>query len=313
MRRMFDWHRPLMVVAGAMAVCVAVCLVGMLVDDREVLGVGLWLKPFKFSVSIMIYAVTWAWLIAHLPRYRRIADVAGTVAAIALLVEQVVIVGAAAVGTTSHFNVSSALHTAMWGVMAVSITVLYVCTFITTIAAFFLRLSTPSITLAFRIGAVLGLVGLGLAYLMTSPTSQQLENFQGIAGAHAVGLSDGGPGLPLVGWSTVGGDLRIPHFVGMHALQVMPLFAIALGRLGRSWRPLGDDRIRSRLVVVAGATYALVVALVTFQALAGQSIAHPAGVFVVAGWGIAVGGVLAAIVAVVAPVRRARVLEEAVR
>lgn len=272
MTSVFAWHRPLMTVAALMAVCTVVCAIGLLVDPRQVLGADAWLKPLKFSLSILLYSVTWAWLIANLPRLRRLAHGAGTVVAVALVVEQAAIVGAAAVGTTSHFNVSNGVSAAVWGVMAVSITVLYVGTFLTTVAVFFLRLPTASTTLAVRAGALIALVGMGLAYLMTGPTAAQLNDFRGIVGAHTVGLADGGPGLPLLGWSTVGGDLRIPHFIGMHALQLLPLFAVALGWLGRHWRVLADDRVRRRLVWVATAVYAAALSLVTFQALAGQSI-----------------------------------------
>ncbi len=294
MKTVFAWHRPLMTVAALMVLSTAVCLIGLLVDQRQVTGLDVWTKPLKFSVSILLYSVTWAWLIAHLPRWRRAAHIAGTVIAVALIVEQVLIIGAAAAGTTSHFNVSTPLASAIWSTMAASITTLYVCTFLTTIAVFFLRLGTRSTTLAVRSGAVIALVGMGLAYLMTSPTASQLADFRGIAGAHTVGLADGGPGLPILGWSTVGGDLRIPHFVGMHALQLLPLFAVLLGWLGRRWHPLADDRVRTRLVIVATAVYASIVALVTAQALAGQSIVHPDGVFLAAGWLIALGGLAAA-------------------
>ncbi|WP_241704190.1 hypothetical protein [Leifsonia shinshuensis] len=298
MKSVFAWHRPLMTVATLMLVSTVVCLVGLLVDPRQVTGLDVWAKPLKFSISILLYSVTWAWLIAHLPRWRRPAHIAGTVIAFALIVEQALILGAAAAGTTSHFNVSTPLATAIWATMAVSITVLYVCTFLTTIAAFFLRLPTASTTLAVRAGAVIALAGMGLAYLMTGPTSQQLDDFQGIAGAHTVGLPDGGPGLPLLGWSTVAGDLRIPHFVGMHALQLLPLFAILLGWAGRHWRPLADDRVRLRLVIVATAVYAGTVALVTFQALAGQSIVRPSGVYLWGGWALTLGGVIAGVLVI---------------
>ncbi|MET3565374.1 hypothetical protein ABIC47_000845 [Leifsonia sp. 563] len=294
MKTVFAWHRPLMTVAALMIVSTIVCLVGLLVDPHQITGMEAWAKPLKFSLSILLYSVTWAWLIAHLPRWRRIAHAAGTVVAVALIVEQVLIIGVAAAGTTSHFNVSSPLASAVWGVMAISITTLYVCTFLTTIAVFFLRLSTRSTTLAVRAGAVIALAGMGLAYLMTGPTAAQLADFRGIAGAHTVGLADGGPGLPVLGWSTVGGDLRIPHFIGMHALHLLPLLAVLLGWLGRRWRPLADDRVRTRLVVVATAAYGAVLALVTVQALAGQSIVRPDGVFLAAGWTIALTALLAA-------------------
>ncbi|MCS5716584.1 hypothetical protein N1027_00360 [Herbiconiux sp. CPCC 205763] len=297
MRSVFAWHRPLMTVAALMALSALVCLVGLLVDQREVTGVDAWLKPLKFSLSILVYSVTWAWLIAHLPRWRRAAHITGTVIAVALVVEQAAIVGAAAAGVTSHFNVSTPFAIAVWGVMAVSITVLYVCTFVTTVFVCFLRLPTRSLTVAVRAGAVLALVGIGLAYLMTSPTTSQLNDFQGIAGAHTVGLADGGPGLPLLGWSTVAGDLRLPHFVGMHALQLLPLFAILVGWLGGRWRMLADDRVRVRLVVVATAAYAATLVLVTVQALSGESIVRPTGVFLAGGW-LILGGSLAAVAAI---------------
>jgi hypothetical protein len=38
-------------------------------------------------------------------------------------------------------------------------------------------------------------------------------------------------GLPVFRWSTTGGDLRIPHFAALHAMQVVP-FAALSGRRG---------------------------------------------------------------------------------
>jgi len=37
-----------------------------------------------------------------------------------------------------------------------------------------------------------------------------------------------GPFMPLTGWALTGGDYRIAHFLGVHAMQAVPLAALAL-------------------------------------------------------------------------------------
>jgi hypothetical protein len=125
-------------------------------------------------------------------------------------------------------------------------------------------------TWAVRLGMVLLLLGMVQAFLMIMPTAQQLAiDDMPTQGAHAVGVPDGGPGMPLTGWSTTGGDLRIGHFVGIHALQAMLLLGMLL-----SWL-IPDPVRRVRLVIVSGCAYFGLFALLTWQALRGQSLVHP--------------------------------------
>ena len=285
---MRTWHRPLLVSAAIMLGLAVVVTVLLFVDPREVTGMPLWAKPLKFAVSIAIYCFTLAWLISLLTVAKRLSWIAGTVAAAGVVVEMAVILGYAAVGDTSHFNVSTPLHTVLWGVMAVGISIVWVMTLLVGVALFRSTLGDQARSVAIRAGVILALVGMALAFLMSSPTAQQLDDFQGIAGAHTVGLPDGGAGIPILGWSTESGDLRIPHFIGMHGLQALPIVVIVLEALSRRWPRLLDSVRRLRLVWIAAAVYAAVVALVTVQALAGESIAHPSGLTLLAGSAIAV-------------------------
>jgi hypothetical protein len=186
----------------------------------------------------------------------------------------------------------------LWSIMAFSISALWIATFVVSIILFRNPLGDRARTLAIRAGALISLVGMGLAFLMTGPTAAQLDNWQGIAGAHAVGIGDGGPGIPLLGWSTVAGDLRIPHFVGMHALQVIPLALIFIELLSRRVPRLRDVTVRHRLVAIVTVTYTAVLGLLTWQALRGQSIVAPDATTLA----------VAAIIAILAAVAAAAVL-----
>ena len=275
-------HRPLFALAVAMAATAVVAIVGLVVDDRMITGLPLWDKPLKFAISVGIYSLTFGWLIGQLRRGRRVAWWAGTVAAVFLGVEMVVIIGQALRYTTSHFNVSTPFDAAIWSVMASSIAVVWVATLVIAVLLFASPGPDPARNLAIRAGAVISLIGMALGFLMTIPSAAQITADDGIVGAHTVGLADGGPGLPLLGWSTVGGDLRIPHFVGMHALQLLPLLLIVLEVLSRRFGTLRDDAVRARLMGLAAIGYAALVAVVTWQALRGQSIVHPDGLTLLA-------------------------------
>jgi hypothetical protein len=300
---MTTWYRPLLWLAVAMATLAAFCTVGAIVDQRELMGADLWFKPLKFALSVGIYAVTLSWLIGQLTRFRRIARAAGAISVVGLVIEMVIIVGGAATGETSHFNVSTPFHTALWATMAFSIVVVWMMTLVVGVILFRVDLGSRARSLAIRAGVALAIVGMGLAFLMTGPTASQLDDFQGIAGAHTVGVADGGPGLPVLGWSTVAGDLRIPHFVGMHALQAIPLFLIVVELLARRWPVLRDAARQLRLVRVAVVGYTAVLAVLTAQALAGQSIVRPDGGILIAGVVVAVGVAGALAIAVAAPAR----------
>ncbi|WP_341952073.1 hypothetical protein [Salinibacterium sp. TMP30] len=268
-------HRPLLWLAIAMSVLGVGAIIGLIVDPQETLGAPLWAKPLKFALSIALYSLTLSWLIGMLTRHARLAWWLGTVSAVFLAVEMVIITGAAALGTTSHFNVATPATTTLWSVMAISIVIVWSAAMVVAGLVWRYRIPDPGRALAIKSGLIVGVIGMGLAFLMTSPTAQQLSNFQGIAGAHTVGMPDGGEGLPLLGWSTVAGDLRIPHFVGMHALQLLPLAALTLELCARWVRPLRLPPVRRRVVAVLVSLYIAITALLTVQALLGQSIVKP--------------------------------------
>lgn len=151
--------------------------------------------------------------------------------------------------------------------MATFISLVLVATLVLSFLIIRDRSQVAGVRLGLGLGSLNTAVGMGLAFLMTSPTANQLANFQGIAGAHSVGTSDGGPGLPFLGWSTVAGDLRVGHFFGLHAIQV----AIALLVLAY----LLPVALRLPILIVGNFTYLGFVGIVTWQALRAEPFSSP--------------------------------------
>ncbi|MCY9786426.1 hypothetical protein KIK06_21250 [Nocardiopsis sp. EMB25] len=276
LRTVLDWHRPLVLTAALAGLVLAASLVGTAVDGRVLVGEPIWAKPARFALSIAVYNVTLAWLLSLVrPGGRRL----GSVIAVLVGVELVAIVVQVLRGRRSHFNVETTLDALVFNGMGAVIMTVWAANVAVGVLLARRRTGDPAVTWAVRLGTVIALAGMPVALLMSPATPEQEAALAGggsdVIGAHTVGAPDGGPGLPLVGWSTVAGDLRVPHFVGLHGLQVMILFALALTAVTRSGRGPRRARARVRLVVVVAAAYAGLFALTTWQALRGQSVVAP--------------------------------------
>ncbi|MEU9123722.1 hypothetical protein AB0C96_28325 [Streptomyces sp. NPDC048506] len=262
-----------------MAALAVVSAVGLIVDDRVLVGAPIWFKPLKFAVSFLAYALTLAWMLSR----RATPSRAGTWAAHAIvvtgLVEMAIITGQTLRGRRSHFNIETPLDRGLFAAMGLTIVVLWTSTLVIAALLCRARLGDRATTWAIRLGLLLALAGLLLGGLMLIPTPEQRAagSLSTIVGAHSVGVPDGGPAMPLTGWNTTGGDLRIPHFVGMHALQALPLFLYGVEALARRFPRLRGERVRLRLVLVAAGLAAGLLTLVTWQALRGQALIHPDG------------------------------------
>ena len=259
--------------AAVMLVAFAACCVGLLVDQRMVLGAPVWLKPAKFAISIAVYCVTLAAVFEYIPSFVRTRRRVGSLTAIAMLLEMAIISGQAARGRTSHFNVSTPFDATLFAIMGVAIVTQTLSTLAVAVALFRQRFDDPSLAWSLRLGLALTIAGASLGGVMTRPTHAQLDQMRerrgAVSGAHTVGAPDGGPGMPGTGWSREHGDLRAPHFFGLHALQILPLVALGLRRAR-----LGSHK-RARLVVTFAASYATFVAILVWQALQGRPLLAP--------------------------------------
>ena len=256
-----NWHRPLMVNTLLMLGLALVSATGMVVDDRQLMGEPVWLKPLKFALAFGLYSGTLAWVVSTLTRARRFGSWMGTVFAVAAFVEVGAITVQAARGTFSHFNTSTDPVTLIaTQVFTNGVAALFLVQLVIVALVLFQRSGDRALARAVRDGLALATVGMILpVYWMSTvihertavdANGEEIVMYQG----HDIGA---------------GGDFRVPHFVGLHAIQVLLLCAFVLRRV------VADERVRARLVGVVALGCTGVLAVVTWQAGRGQALLRP--------------------------------------
>ena len=272
--RLWRASPPLTAVGTLMLVVAAASLVGVVADPRVITGAPAWLKPFKFAVSTAVYSLTLAWIFGWLTGWPRVRRVVGWTTAIVFVLEVAIIDAQAWRGTTSHFNVSTPVDAVLFFVMGGAILLQTLVSVAVAVALWRHRFAYRALGWALRLGMTLTIAGAMTGPLMTRPTPAQLAEARAagrmtVSGAHSVGGVDGGPGLPVTGWSREHGDLRVPHFIGLHAIQALALIAVGL----RRWRR--PEPVRVRALLAAAASYGWLFALLLWGALRGNSLLAP--------------------------------------
>jgi len=226
----FDWIDPdrvtrIWIACGALLVAFLIVLTpAFFIDTRTVDGVNTWSKPIKFAASLSLHAFTLALLAQLLERSARtgwIMSITAYTGVGATLFEQVYITLQAARARQSHFNYDTEIESLMYALMGVGAVLL---TLPALVLGGLIWLRAGRGTPALRLGAVLGLIGGGVLTAVTA-------GYMSATGSHWVGQDVSNPaGLPIFGWSTEAGDLRVSHFVATHMMQTLPILGLVIDR-----------------------------------------------------------------------------------
>lgn len=208
----------------------------------QVAGVNAWYKPFKFALSIAIYCATMGWLCYELPNFD--THTFNVINILLFSFELGYITLQAARGQESHFNWSTPVYRLLFGGMAIA--AVGISLYTAYVGWLFCTTDLPLLP-----GYYVWAIRLGIGIFVVFSLEGIL---MGGRQTHTVGVLPQTTFLPFMKWNMTEGDLRVAHFIGMHALQVLPLL---------SWYLLRD----TRAVWIVAALYLLCALFVLIQAL----------------------------------------------
>ena len=251
---LYSRQKPLAMLVGLNLILVICMLVLLSFDTRLVMGSNPWIKPIKFALSFALYAYTIARFLEYLRLSNRGKKIISWAVSISILIQIICITTQAARGTTSHYNLTTSADAAIAIIMDIMDPINAVFVVILLILACRSKYDVTHPCLwGIRSGLAIFLAASAIGVVMVSN------------GAHSIGVEDGGPGLPVLDWSTTGGDLRVAHFVGLHALQVLPVCGWLISK-----RDLWTSSQKTRCILALSAVYALIVVILYVQAIHGE-------------------------------------------
>ena len=232
-------------------------LVLQTVDGRTLgSGVNVWIKPAKFILSVALFALTSAWFFGYVRPERRGSWPVRAVVSLILIagtLELLYIGWQAAHGLDSHFNRSAPVYEIMYALMGVFAVALTASVF--PLAWEIARRPAPGISRDFAAAVVTGL-------LLTFILGGALGGYMSAQPAHSVGAVGGA--VPIFGWNRAGGDLRVAHFLGIHAQQAIPILALLIAKHA--------PRTRWLLLGAGSLAYVAVTLGIFFQAIGGRPL-----------------------------------------
>lgn len=254
---LFERQRTLAAFGLALFV-LALPLLAMTWLDPRLLDSGRspWVKPVKFMVSMGLFSVTSAWFFGYVRAERRGSRLMRwTVTALiaSATFELFWIIWQAGHGVDSHFNVGRPIDAIMFGLMGVFALVLTGS--VLPLAWEIARRPAPGLPGDYVAAVVAGLV---LTFLLGTGAGIVMS----VNGGHAVGAE--GQGLPLFGWNRIGGDIRVAHFLGIHAEQIIPAAAALIASFAAP--------LRQRLLIAGILLYTALTLFVLAQAMAGRPL-----------------------------------------
>jgi hypothetical protein len=218
--------------------------------NTQVYNVSAWYKPFKFAFSTFIFAWSIAWYCYYLTGFN--IKMFNWAVIILLGFEIVYIAIQAGKGQLSHFNISTPVYSILYSLMAIAATLITIYTAYVGYLFFINDFpNLPSYYLwSIRLGILIFVVFSFEGFVMGSKLT------------HTIGGPDGGEGIPLLNWSKKFGDPRIAHFIGMHALQVLPFLAFYILK-------------NTKATIAVSILYLLLAVFTLIQALKGKSLFKP--------------------------------------
>jgi hypothetical protein len=231
--------------AVLLALMMAPTLAAFLIDARQLYGINVWTKILKFEASLALYFGTIAWFWGHLAGDRRRGRILRTFAYAAVgaaTFEIGYMIVQAGRGVSSHFNESTAVESILFALMGAGALVLSALSAAMAVAV--LRNGRRDLAPALRLSVILGLA---LTFVLGVSAGMVIaqNGSHWVAAAH----TDAG-GFPLFGWTRTGGDLRVAHFFGIHAMQILPLAGWLIARR----RPQGTMLVWAAAAALTGLT-----------------------------------------------------------